>query len=79
MDHSINQMMEIDAMETKLTQPKMSHYKYVKQKVKSTKAKDANKTLQDGQVKWDKEEDTKEKLTTPTSVPENYKKYTIEE
>ena len=29
---------------------------------------------------WDKEEDTnKEKLTTPISVLEHYKKYTIEE
>ena len=38
----------------------------MKQKVKS-------------QAEWDEEEDTEEKLTTPLSVPEHYKKYTIEE
>ena len=37
------QMMGIDAMETKQTQPKMNHYKYMKQKVKSTKPKEGRK------------------------------------
>ena len=51
----------------------------MKQKVKSTKAKEKSETFQDCQEKWDKEEDTKENLTTPISVIEHYKKYTIEE
>ena len=51
----------------------------MKQKVKSADVKDKNKVFKDFQAKWDKEEDTKEKLTTPLSVLEHYKKYTIEE
>ena len=39
------QMMGIDAMEPKLTQPKTNHYKYMKQKVKSDDAKNKNKTF----------------------------------
>ena len=66
-------------METKPTQPKVNHYKFMKQKVKSTDAKDGKEIFKDCQKKWDKEEDTKEKLTTPLSVPKHYKKYTIEE
>ena len=41
------QMMGIVAMETKLTQPKMKHYKYMNQKVKSTNTKEKNETFQD--------------------------------
>ena len=57
----------------------MNHYKYIKQKVKSTKAKNKNETFQNCQSNWEEEEDTEEKLTTPISVPKHYKKYTIEE
>ena len=71
--------MGIDAMETKPNQPKMNHYKFMKQKVKSTNAKDKNETFQDCLAKWDKGEDAEEKSTTPISVPKHYKKYTIEE
>ena len=73
------QLMGIDTKETKLTQTKLNHYKYMKQKVKSDDTNNGNDIFQDCQAEWDKEEDTKEKLTTPLSVPEPYKKYTIEE
>ena len=72
-------MMTIDAMETKSSQPKINHYKFMKQKVKSTDIKNKNNTFQDYLAKWDKEEDTEEKLTMPISVSEHYKKYTVEE
>ena len=51
----------------------------MKQKVKSTKAKDKNEIFQDCQAKWEEEEDIKEKLMTLISVPKHYKKYTVEE
>ena len=51
----------------------------MKQKVKSNDTNNKNDIFKDCQAKWDKEEDTKEKLTTSLSVPEHYKKYTIEE
>ena len=73
------QLMGVDAMETKPSQPKVNHYKFKKQKVKSTDVKEENEMFKDCQAKWDKEEDTEEKLTTPLSVQEHYKKYTIEE
>ena len=71
--------MGIDARETKPTQPKLNHYKYMKQKVKSDDTNNKNDIFKDCQAEWDKEEDTEEKLTTPLSVPEHYKKYMIEE
>ena len=71
--------MVIDAMEKNLSQPKINHYKFKKKEVKSIDVKDKNKMLKDCQAKWDKEEDTEEKLTTPISVPQHYKKYTVEE
>ena len=66
-------------METKTNQPKINHYKYMKQKVKSKKILNKNKRFQDCLAEWDEEEDTKEKLTTPISVWEHYKKYIVEE
>ena len=71
------QVMGIDTKETKLIQSKMNHYKYMKQKVKSTDIKNGNDTFQDCLAKCGKEEDTKEKLTMPISVSEHCKKYTI--
>ena len=54
------QMMGIVAMETKPSQPKINHYKFIKQKVKSTDVnKDGNKKFQDCLAKWEEEEDTK--------------------
>ena len=73
------QLMGIDAKEKKPTQPKINHYAYMKQKVKSKTDETKNKTFKDCQAKWDEEEDTVEKLTTPLSVPDHYKRYTIEE
>ena len=72
-------MMGVDAMKTKPNQPKIKHYKYMKQKVKSTEVQNKNKRFQDCLVNQVKEEDTKEKLTRPISVPEHYKKYTVED
>ena len=77
--HYAIQLMGIDAKEKQPTQPKINHYAYMKQKVKSKNDKTKNKTFKDCQTKWDEEEDTEEKLTTPLSVPEHYKKYTVEE
>ena len=51
----------------------------MKQKVKSDDANNKNDIFKDCRAEWDKEEDTEEKLTTPISVPEHYKKYTVEE
>ena len=51
----------------------------MKQKVKPGKDKTKNKTFKDCQAEQDEEEDTEEKRTTPLSVPEHYKKYTVEE
>ena len=79
MENYAIQMMGIETMETKLTQPKMNHYKYMKQKVKSIDAKDKKETFQDCLAKWDKEEDMEEKLTRSISVPKHYKKYMVEE
>ena len=73
------QLMEINAEETKLTQPKLNHYKYMKQKLRSDDTNNGNDIFKDCQVEWDKEEDTEEKLTTSLSVPEHYKKYMVEE
>ena len=73
------QMMGIDAKEAKLIQPKVNHYKFMKEKVKLDDAKNGNKTFQDCLAEWNKEEDTEEKLTTPISVLEHYKNYTVEE
>ena len=74
------QLMRIDAKETKPTPPKLNHYKYMKQKVKSNDTNNKNDIFKDCQAEWDKGEDTKEKLTTPLSVPpEHYKKYRVKE
>ena len=51
----------------------------MKQKGKSIDAKNKNETFQDCLPKWNKEQNTEEKLTTPISVLEHYKKYTVEE
>ena len=71
--------MGVDAMEPKPTQPKINHYKYMKQKVKSDDAKEKKDIFKDCQANWYKEDDTKDKLTIPLSVLEHYKKYTIVE
>ena len=71
--------MVIDAKEIQPTQPKINHYKYMKQKVKANETDNGLDIFKDFQAEWDEEEDTKEKLTTPISVPEHYKKYTVEE
>ena len=73
------QLIGIDAKEKQPTQPKINHYAYMKQKVKSKIDKTKNKTFKDCQAEWDEEEDTEEKLTMPISVPKHYKKYTIDE
>ena len=73
------QLVEIDTKDKQPIQPKINHYQYMKQKVKSGKDKTKNKTFKDCQAEWDEEEDTKEKQTTPLSVPEHYEKYTVEE
>ena len=57
----------------------MNHYKYMKQKVKSTNAKNGNKTFEDCLVEWNEEEDIEEKLTTRISVLEHYKRYTVKD
>ena len=79
MSNYIIQMMRVDAMEKKPTQAKINHYIYMIQKVKSDDVKDKNDIFKDCQAKWNKEEETEDKLTTPLSVPEHYKKHTIEE
>ena len=63
-------------MEPKPNQPKINHYKYMKQKVKSTKVKDKNEKFHNCIAEWDEEEEIEEKMTTPISVLEHYKKYT---
>ena len=79
MGNYIIQMMRVDVTKTKPRQPKVNHYKFMKQKVKSTYAKNGNETFQYCLAKWDEEEDMEEKITTPLSVLEHYKKYMIEE
>ena len=78
-DYYATQLMGIDAKEIQPTQTKINHYKYMKQKVKTNDTNDRLDIFKDCQEKWDKGEDTEEKLTTPLSVLEHYKKYTIEE
>ena len=41
------QMMGVDGVETKPNQPKINHYKYMKQSVKSSEEKDKNEKFQD--------------------------------
>ena len=56
------QMMGIDAMETKPSQPKVNHYKFMKQKVKSTDVKDGNEVfIKDCQKKNGTKKRTKKK------------------
>ena len=43
------QLMGIDVKETKLTQPKLNHYKYMKQKVKSDDTNNKNDIFKDCQ------------------------------
>ena len=73
------ELMGIDAKETKLTQPKLNRYKYMKQKVKLDDTHNKNDIFKDCQAEWDKQEHTEENLTTSLSVLEHYKKYTVEE
>ena len=54
------QMMGINAVETKPNQPKISHYKYMKQKVKLAKTKATKEKYQDCQVEWDKHKENEE-------------------
>ena len=53
------QLMGINAKEKNLTQPKLNHYKYMKQKVKPIDINNKNDIFKDCQAEWDKEEDTK--------------------
>ena len=55
------QLVEIDTKDKQSIQPKINHYQYMKQKVKSEKDKTKNKTFKDCQAEWDEEEDTEEK------------------
>ena len=47
--------------------------------MKSIEVKDKNEKFHNCIAEWDEEENIEEKLTTPISVLEHYKKYTIEE
>ena len=55
------QLVEIDTKDKQPIQPKINHYQYMKQKVKSGKDEIKNKTFKDCQAEWDEEEDTEEK------------------
>ena len=59
------QMMGIDAMETKPSQPKDNHYKFMKQKVKSTDVKNGNEMFKDCQKHNGKKKRTQKKNLQP--------------
>ena len=72
-DYAI-QVMGIDTKEPKPTQPKINHYKYMKQNVKSNDAKQDNKYFSIFLAEWDENENMEENLMMPISVPSHCKR-----
>ena len=55
-----------------------SHY-HLKKKIKRIKALKLPENFEDCQEEWELDEEDKDKLTTPISVPSHFKKYNMEE
>ncbi|MCO5578895.1 hypothetical protein L7F22_032744 [Adiantum nelumboides] len=73
------QIMEIDPKPCKNT-TKANHYELMRKKLNLKQGEAKNETFKDCLAEWDESGDLEEeKLTTPTSVPTHYKKYTVEE